>query len=68
MPITMKQARIGIDATQQDIADKMGVHVQTYARMEKHPEDLTIKQALQFAAIVGRPISDIYFGIELQFN
>ena len=68
MPITMRQARIGIDATQQEIADKMGVHVQTYARMEKHPEDLTIKQAVQFAAIVGHPISDLYFGVELQFN
>lgn len=68
MPLTMKQARIGINATQQELADRMGVHVQTYARMEKHPEDLTIKQALLFASIVDRPISDIYFGVELQFN
>lgn len=65
MSLTMKQARIGIDATQQEIADKMGVHVQTYARMEKHPEDLTIKQATQFANIVGLSISDISFGLEL---
>ena len=65
MPLTIKQARIGIEATQQEIADKMGVHVQTYARMEKHPEDMTIKQAMQFASIVGRPIGDIYFGVEL---
>lgn len=61
MALTMKQARIGIDATQQEIADKMGVHVQTYARMEKHPEDITIKQAALFASIVGVPVSDIYF-------
>ena len=65
MPITLKQARIGIDATQQEIADEMGVHVQTYARMEKHPEDMTIAQAKRFSEIVKRPISDIYFGIEL---
>lgn len=68
MPLTMKQARIGINATQQELADRMGVHVQTYARMEKHPEDLTIKQALLFASIVGRPISDLYFGVEFQLN
>lgn len=68
MPLTMKQARIGINATQQELADRMGVHVQTYARMEKHPEDLTIKQALLFASIVDRPISDLYFGVELQLN
>lgn len=61
MALTMKQARIGIEATQQEIADKLGVHVQTYARMEKHPEDMTIKQALLFAQIVGLPISDISF-------
>lgn len=65
MPITLKQARIGIDATQQEIADEMGVHVQTYARMEKHPEDMTIAQAKRFSEIVKRPISDIYFGLEL---
>lgn len=59
--LTMKQARIGINATQQEIADKMGVHVQTYARMEKHPEDITIKQATLFASIVGVPVGDIYF-------
>ena len=63
MSITMKQARVGIDATQQDIADKMGVHVQTYARMEKHPEDVTISQAVKFAEIVGLSVSDIFFGI-----
>ncbi|MBR2674319.1 MAG: hypothetical protein IKE52_02545 [Mogibacterium sp.] len=61
MSLTMKQARVGIGATQQDIADKMGIHVQTYARMEKCPEDVTIKQATQFALIVGLPISDIFF-------
>ena len=61
MALTMKQARIGIEATQQEIADKLGVHVQTYARMEKHPEDMTIKQALMFAEIVGLQISDISF-------
>lgn len=65
MALTMKQARIGINATQQEIADKMGVHVQTYARMEKEPEDITIKEAKLFSDIVGLPISDIYFGLDL---
>lgn len=62
MSITMKQARVGIDATQQELADAMGVHVQTYARMEKHPEDMTIAQAKRFCEIVKRPLGDIYFG------
>ena len=60
--LTMKQARIGVDMTQQEIADKMGVHVQTYQRMENHPEDVTIKQANEFAKIVGLKFEDIFFG------
>ena len=65
MSITVKQARIGIEATQQEIADQMGIHVQTYARMEKNPEDMTIKEAIKFSDIVGVPIGEIYFGAQL---
>ena len=64
MSVTVKQARIGIEATQQEIADKMGIHVQTYARLEKHPEDMTIKQAIAFANIVKLSVSDISFASE----
>ena len=62
MAYTMKQARVGINATQQDIADRMGIHVQTYAKLEKNPEDVTVGQAVLFAKIVNLPISDIFFG------
>ena len=62
MAYTMKQARVGISATQQDIADRMGIHVQTYSRLEKNPENVTVGQAVLFAKIVNLPISDIFFG------
>lgn len=62
MQLTMRQARIGADLRQQDVADKMGVHVQTYQRMEKHPEDVTIRQGQMFAKIVGLPFEAIFFG------
>ena len=62
MSISMKQARVGIDKTMQEMADALGVHVQTYSRMEKHPEDVSIKQAIEFAKLVGIPVSDIFFG------
>ena len=61
MQITMKQARIGADMTQAEVADKMGVHPTTYLRMEKHPEDLSIKQAHLFSNIVGVDFDDILF-------
>lgn len=59
--ITVKQARVGADLTQQQTADALGVHVQTYARMEKHPEDMTMKEAHAFAEIVNVPIESISF-------
>ena len=61
MQITMKQARVGADMTQQQVADKLGVHVQTYMRMEQHPQDVTIKQGKQFSDIVGCSFEDIFF-------
>lgn len=61
MQITMKQARVGADLTQAAVAEKMGVHPTTYFKMEKHPEDLTIKQAKRFSKIVGLKFDDILF-------
>ena len=61
MQITMKQARVGANMTQQQVADKLGVHVQTYQRMEQNPQDVTIKQGKIFSAIVGCNFEDIFF-------
>lgn len=59
--ITMKMARIGAGMTQQEVADAMGIHVQTYARLEKNPEDISIRDSKRFAEIVARPWADISF-------
>lgn len=61
MQITMKQARVGANMTQQQVADQLGVHVQTYQRMEQHPQDVTIKQGKEFSHIVGYRFEDIFF-------
>ena len=61
MRITMKQARVGADMTQQQVADRLGVHVQTYQRMENNPEDVTIRQGKSFSEIVGVRFEDIFF-------
>ena len=61
MQITMKQARVGANMTQQQVADQLGVHVQTYQRMEQHPQDVTIKQGKEFSDIVGYRFEDIFF-------
>ena len=61
MKITMKQARIGAKMSQDDIANKLHIHPQTYAKYEKKPEDMSIKNAALFAEIVGVDFNDIIF-------
>lgn len=61
MTLTLKQARIGINATQKDIAHKMGIHPQTYLKFEKNPSCMTIAQAKSFAKITGVTIEQIFF-------
>jgi len=59
--ITPKMARVGAGLTQQEVADRLGCHVQTYATMEKHPEEMSIAEAKRFAEIVGVSVLDIFF-------
>lgn len=60
--ITVKMARIGANLTQQEVADAMGVHVQTYSQMERHPEKMSIEEAISFGRIVGRDWTTISYG------
>lgn len=53
MYITMKQARVGVDLTQREVAERLGVHVQSYIKYEKDPDTMTLKNAKRFADIVG---------------
>lgn len=62
MGISMKMARVGANLTQQQIADQMGIHVQTYSKMEADSESVTIGEAKLFARIVGYPLEEIFFG------
>jgi DNA-binding XRE family transcriptional regulator len=61
MTTTMKIARISADMTQKQVADKMGIHTQTYAKFENNPEIMSIQDAKLFASIVGKKVSDIFF-------
>lgn len=65
MRISMKQARVGANLTQAQIAKKMKIHPQTYAKIEKHPGTATIEQAFRFAEITGVSIDDIFFADKL---
>ncbi len=61
MGMTVKMARVGAKMTQQQMADGMGVHVQTYAKMENDPESMTIEQGKLFCRIAGVSFNEIFF-------
>ncbi len=57
----LKIARLRAGYKQQEVADLMGVHVQTYSNMEKHPDSMSIKDAKRFAEIVGVSVENLFF-------
>jgi DNA-binding XRE family transcriptional regulator len=59
--ISVKMARVGANLTQQQMADEMGIHVQTYAKMENNPGSMSIDDAKLFSRIVGVPWTEIFF-------
>jgi DNA-binding XRE family transcriptional regulator len=61
MTYTPKQARILHDFTQEDVANALKVHVQTYRKLEIDPDKFTIEQAKIFSEFVGMPCDQIFF-------
>lgn len=64
MKITVKMARLFAGLTQKEIAEILGVHVQTYMKWEKNPEEMSIGTAKQFSRIVGIGVEEIFFDEE----
>ncbi|MED3888263.1 helix-turn-helix transcriptional regulator [Priestia aryabhattai] len=61
MKFTLKQARLLKGLTQKELAAKLGVHAQTYSKMERHPDDVTIGEAKQISEILGFSYDFIFF-------
>ncbi|MEH6940807.1 helix-turn-helix transcriptional regulator [Bacillus sp. JJ722] len=64
MIITLKQARLIRGLTQKELAKNIGVHVQTYRKMETHPNDVTIGEAKKICSILDVDYNSIFFGGE----
>lgn len=64
MEITVKKARHLMGLTQKEMAEIMGVHVQTYMKWEKNPDEMTIATAKRFSHIVNIGIDQIFFDRE----
>lgn len=61
MVLSIKQARLIHDLKQADIARALGIHVQTYRKIEQNPDLATIEQAKKIAEIVQIPYDQIFF-------
>jgi DNA-binding XRE family transcriptional regulator len=64
LKLTVKMARVFAGLTQRDVAEILGVHVQTYMKWEKNPEEMSIGTAKQFSRIVGIGVEEIFFDKE----
>lgn len=62
MKISLKAARVNAGLKQEDIAEQLGIHVQTYQRIERNSDMATVEQAKKISAIVGVSYEDIFFG------
>ncbi|MGG3798946.1 helix-turn-helix transcriptional regulator [Metabacillus fastidiosus] len=61
MILTLKQARLLKGFTQREMAHELGVHVQTYSKMEKQPDEVTIREAKKICEILEFSYDFIFF-------
>lgn len=61
MTFTPKQARLIKELTQNNVAEKMGVSVHVYRKLESDPSRFTIGQAKIFSEVVGFSYEQISF-------
>ena len=61
MSLSFKQWRLVKELTQEDMAQKIGVHVNTYRAWEKNPEEITLKNARKIAGALEVPPDQIFF-------
>ena len=59
--LTVKQHRLIREISQEEMAEKVGVHVQTYRAWEENPEKISIAKAKKIAAAFNISINEIFF-------
>lgn len=59
--ITLKQARLLREKTQEYMANLLGIHVQTYRKLEENPDEVTIGQAKLLSKDLGFSYDVIFF-------
>lgn len=58
---TLRQWRRVREISQEDMARRLGIHVNTYRLWEEHPDKIKMAEALQCSEILGVPLDKIIF-------
>jgi DNA-binding XRE family transcriptional regulator len=61
MALTLKQARRLKEKSQEDMAEVLKIHVNTYRRLEENPNNTTIEQAKKISSYLEIPYDKIFF-------
>ena len=61
MGLSLKQMRLIKGKTQDEMAELLNIHVQTYRKLEENPDEATIKQAKKISEVLGVSYDDIFF-------
>lgn len=61
MSLTVRQWRRAKDITQEQMAESLGIYVNTYQNWEKSPEKISIEKAVKIAEIFGVTLDDVSF-------
>lgn len=59
--VTLKQARLLREKTQEYMAELLGIHVQTYRKLEEKPDDVTVGQAKVISKNLDFSYDTIFF-------
>lgn len=65
MSLTVRQWRRAKDITQEQMAESLGIHVNTYQNWEESPEKISIEKAVKIAEIFGVTLDDVSFKTEV---
>lgn len=65
MEINLKQARLLRGRKQTEMAEKLNVQVQTYRKLERNPDLVTIGQAKIISDYLNIPYDNIFFGRDI---
>ena len=62
--LRLKAARAGMDLSQQDLADAVGVSSQTISAIEKGDYNPTINLCVKICRVLGKTLDDLFWSEE----